>query len=150
MKNLFLCVAVAALAFLFLRGQSGGKVDFPTRLVSGSTPVETLPAEKKIRVLLFTGTEWCPACVHLDGSVIATPAWKEFASREIQFRAVNIPADRSKAPESDLRLARQYNVRGYPTMLVLNAENDELSRQVGSGAPVENYKAWIRQHGKFY
>jgi thiol-disulfide isomerase/thioredoxin len=150
MGKFIIVVAIAALLFAISRGNSGGKIEFPMRLVQGTTPVKTLPTDKKVRVILFTGTEWCPACVHLDGSVIATPAWKEFASKEIRFRAINIPADRSKASANDLKMAQQYNIRGYPTMLVLDSANEELSRQVGAGAPVENYKAWIRQHAQFY
>jgi|GEM_PF-5396678 len=33
-------------------------------------------------------------------------------------------------------------------MLVLDSENNELSRQVGAGPPVENFKVWIRGHEK--
>ena len=32
----------------------------------------------------------------------------------------------------------------------IDAQYKELSRQVGSGPPVENYKAWIRQHASYY
>jgi len=35
-------------------------------------------------------------------------------------------------------------------VLVLDENYEELSRQVGSGPPVENWKAWIRGHEKIY
>jgi hypothetical protein len=35
-------------------------------------------------------------------------------------------------------------------MVVLDRGGKELSRQVGSGPPVENYKDWIRRHSAYY
>lgn len=121
-------------------------MDFPRQVISRSTPVQTVPKDQRLRVVLFTGTEWCGACQHLDQSVIATPAWKEFAAKEIQFRAFDFAADRSKVPAAYQKMAQQYNVRGFPTMVVIDENNELLSRQVGSGPPVENWKAWIRGH----
>lgn len=129
---------------------SGGKVKFPMTVISKATGVETVAGEDRIRVLLFTGTEWCPACQHLDQSVIGTEEWKEFAGNEIRFRGFDFPVDRSRVPENVATLAKRYKIEAWPTMLVLGPDNEEISRQVGSGAPVENYKAWIRRHRKFY
>ena len=112
--------------------------------------MQTVAADKRIRVILFTGTEWCPACSHLDSSVIATPAWEEFSRGELNFQKVDVPADRSRLSEADQALISRYHVRGYPTMVVLDRSGKELSRQVGSGPPVENYKDWIRRHAEYY
>ena len=144
-------ICAVGYAFLsFIRSGSDASVSFPMTRISGTTPVKELPMAKKIRVFLFTGTEWCPACKHLDGNVIEKEEWKDFAKKELVFRAVDIPADRSAAVESDLRLVRQFEIKSFPTMVVLDAQYKELSRQVGSGPPVENYKAWIRQHASYY
>lgn len=132
------------------RKSSGGEVDFPMTLMSKPTPVKSVEPSNRVKVVLFTGTEWCPACQHLDKNVINTAAWRDFAAKEIQFRSIDIPADRSRAPAYAQRLASQYGVSAYPTMLVLDQDSEVLSRQVGSGPPVENYKAWIRGHQEFY
>jgi thiol:disulfide interchange protein len=151
MKNFLLILALLGLAAYFFKNRSGGgKVDFPMTAMSATTQVKAVEESKKVRVLLFTGTEWCPACKTLESQVIATPAWKEFASREIQFRVFNFPADRSKVSAAMQRMAQQYGVRAFPTMLVIGPDHQEISRQVGSGPPVENYKAWIRSHERFF
>lgn len=146
MSKLIPIVLVALIAYSLFRGNSGGKVDFPMRVISQPTPVKTVPQDQRVRVVLFTGTEWCGACQQLDQSVISTPAWKEFAAKEIQFRAFDFAADRGKVPAAYQKMAQQYNVRGFPTMLVIDENNEVLSRQVGCGPPVENWKAWIRGH----
>ncbi len=150
MSRLLFFAAMGVLVFLMFRGKSGGEAEFPMRVLSQPTPVKSVPMDQRVRVVLFTGTEWCPACVQLDKSVIGTAAWKEFASKEIQFRSLDFPVDKTRVPESYHRLAQQYNVRSFPTMLVLGKDHEVLSRQVGSGPPVENWKAWVRAHEKFY
>jgi len=60
--------------------------------------VKKIAKENRIKVVLFTGTNWCPACRQLDKSVISTPAWKEFVANEIRFFSFNIPSDRSRTP----------------------------------------------------
>jgi thioredoxin-related protein len=115
-------------------------------VISEPTPVRSVTADQRFRVILFTGTEWCPACRHLDATVIATPAWQEFALGELDFQKIDVPADRGRMSEADRALISRHGVRSYPTMVVLDRSGKELSRQVGSGPPVENFKDWIRRH----
>ncbi len=150
MGKIIIFLGLVAACYFGLKGGGERGVAFPRVVISTPTAVTETPATDRIRVLLFTGTEWCPACMNLESSVISTPAWKEFAAKEIRFLSVNIPADQSKAGAKDLAMLRTYGVHSFPTMLVLDSKGDELSRQVGSGAPVENYKEWIRRHASFY
>ncbi len=136
--------------FLFFRGNAVGKVEMSHSLKSEAAPARSVADGKRIRVILFTGTEWCSACVHLESSVLATPVWDEFAKREISFRKIDVPRDRSRLANADRLAIAKYGVRGYPTMVVTDASGKELSRHVGSGAPVENYKDWIRRHSRYY
>ena len=150
MKKLIPFVLVAVLGFFFMPRKSKKEVEFPMTVISKTTAAESVPNEERIRVLLFTGTDWCPACKHLDSTVIDSEQWKEFAAEEIRFRAFDFPADRSRVPENVMHMVKRYEIKGYPTMLVLGPDNEALSRQVGSGPPVENFKSWIRKHKKFY
>jgi thioredoxin-related protein len=81
---------------------------------------------------------------------MATKEWQAFERGEIAFTKIDVPADRSRLKSGDRTLISRYSVRSYPTMVVIDAKGKELSRQVGSGAPVENYKDWIRRHERFY
>lgn len=144
MKNLLLIGLVVFGIYLFAK-RGAGKESMSSVVISEPTPVQTVTADQRIRVVLFTGTEWCPACRHLDSTVIATPAWQEFADGELDFQKIDVPADRSRVTEADRALISRHGVRSYPTMVVLDRSGKELSRQVGSGPPVENYKDWIRR-----
>lgn len=140
---------IAALVIVYKGFFSGSGDDgggFSNRAISEPTPVRSLPASERTQVILFTATEWCPPCRQLDRSVIASAAWREFAAQEIQFRIVDVPGDRSRLPEADRSLLSRFSVRGYPTMVILDRSGREVARRSGAGAPVENYKAWIRHH----
>lgn len=150
MKNLLLLAALLGGLYLVLGRGTGGKEEMSQYALEEATPVRQASADKRIRVILFTGTEWCPACSHLDSSVIATAAWQEFVKGELVFQKVDVPSDRSRLRDTDRTLISRYGISGYPTMIVLDRRGRELSRQVGSGAPVENYKEWIRRHTKYY
>jgi thiol-disulfide isomerase/thioredoxin len=151
MSDLFKLLGILGVVYLlFFRGATGGKLEMSQTVKSVATPARQVPAADRIRVILFTGTEWCPACVHLESTVVSTTAWQEFARSEITFRKIDVPADRSRLTGSDRAAIAKYGVRGYPTMVVTDASGKELSRQVGSGAPVENYKDWIRRHSRYY
>lgn len=150
MKRIFQIGAIGVVLYLLFSGGSGGKEAMSTFVITEPTPVQNVPGNQRVRVILFTGTEWCPACTQLDSSVIATKEWADFQRAEIAFQKVDVPADRSRLKEGDQLLISKYGVRGYPTMVVLDARGKELSRQVGSGPPVENYKEWIRRHRRYY
>jgi thiol:disulfide interchange protein len=150
MKTLFNLGIFALIIYaLFFRG-GAGKESMSRVVISQPTPVQNVAGNQRVRVVLFTGTEWCPACTHLDSNVIATKEWLDFQRAEIAFQKVDVPADRSRLKEGDQLLISKYGVSGYPTMVVLDARGKELSRQVGAGPPVENYKDWIRRHRRFY
>jgi thiol-disulfide isomerase/thioredoxin len=147
MSRILIVFAVVAIAYKVLFSGSGGVGEgFPNRAISEATPVRNLPPAQRARVILFTATEWCPPCRQLDQSVISQPAWKEFAASEILFRMVNVPSDQSRVSEADRKLMSRYQIRSFPTMVVVDPSGKELARQSGAGAPVENYKAWIRKH----
>lgn len=147
MTRFILIIIAGFIAYYFMSGSSG--VEFPRNKMA-ATPNRELPNNKKIRVLLFTGTEWCPACKHLNAKVISTKEWDEFAQKELFFQVLDVPRDSSKTKESDRRKIEEYGVTGLPTMIVMDAQFNEISRKSGSGPPVENYKSWIRQHAKYY
>jgi len=149
MGNLLLIVLVVFGIYPFAT-RGAGKESMSPVVISEPTPMKTVAADQRIRVVLFTGTECYPACRHLDSTVIATAAWQEFANGELDFQKVDVPADRSRLTEADRALISRHGVRSYPTMVVLDRGGNELSRQVGSGPPVENFKDWLRRHSDEY
>lgn len=82
-------------------------------------------AEKKMLLVNFTGSDWCPACQTLEREVFATAPFKEYARRRLVLLRLDFPARRplpSEVAQQNRRLASEFGVHAYPTILVFNPE----------------------------
>jgi protein disulfide-isomerase len=91
-------------------------------------------SDKKSVLLDFTGSDWCPWCIKFDQEVLSTEKFAAYAGNKLELVKLDFP--RSTPQSDDLKranaaLAKQFNVNGYPTYVLLNADGKELGRQVG-------------------
>lgn len=100
--------------------------------------------ENKMVLVDFTGSTWCPPCIKLAGDTFAKPEFKKFAEDNLALVELDFPRDQSQTPAANLKLAEQYGVQGFPTLVLLNSEGKELDRHVGylPGGP-EAFIAWV-------
>jgi thioredoxin-related protein len=93
--------------------------------------LKTAKTEKKLVLVDFTGSDWCPWCIKLhkevfDTSEFTTYAKANFVLVEVDFpRKKPLPLEEQKANQA---LSNKYNIEGYPTVLVLDAEGKEVKR----------------------
>ena len=83
--------------------------------------------DKKLVLIDFFGI-WCPPCNILDETVFNTPEFKKLGKDFVYFK---LDADSAASWE----LKAKYNIKGYPTVMLVNADGEELSRIVGSRKP---------------
>jgi thiol-disulfide isomerase/thioredoxin len=76
-------------------------------------------------VLLYWGAVWCPPCQQLKSTVFPRP---DFIEKTKLFVPVYLDGDAPGAQQTGER----FHVTGYPTMVVLDAERNELQRIAGS------------------
>ncbi len=94
--------------------------------------------------VIFTGSDWCGPCIALKNNVLSKPDFAAYAAAN--FVLVELDFPRSKPMPEELKaanrqLAQKYNVKGYPTMLVLSPEGKELARIVGGVSGLDGLKA---------
>lgn len=95
----------------------------------------------------FTGSDWCGWCVRLKNEVFSRAEFQRYAAANLVLLEVDFPR-RVDVPEEVLdarrALAREYSVRGYPTVLLVDAEGEALGRtgyrRGGAAAYVEHLK----------
>jgi len=109
-----------------LNGQASG-LDQPKVL-------ERAKSEKKMVLLDFTGSDWCPWCIKFDEEVLSTGKFSDYAATHLTLETVDFPnskeqSDALKQANQDLK--NKYNVTGFPTFVLLNSDGRELGRQVG-------------------
>lgn len=107
-------------------------------------------AEKAPLFLLFTGSDWCHWCKLMDKQVFSKPEWQTFAAKNLYLAYLDFPSDKVKQPEElhnqNVRLREDFNVEGYPTMLLLDHEG----KQLGSFSASQNItaEAFVKQIGR--
>ena len=72
-------------------------------------------------VLLYWGADWCPPCSRLKATVFRHP---EFVERTRLFVAVDLDGDEPGAQ----RRGEEFGVYGYPTVVVLSPDREEITR----------------------
>jgi thioredoxin-related protein len=101
-------------------------------------------AEKKLLLVNFTGSDWCPPCKALHKNVFATETFQTFAKSKLVLVEVDFPRGKEQSKElkaANNALGRQFQVNGYPTVVVLNSEGKELKRESGYGG--EDAKTFV-------
>jgi thiol-disulfide isomerase/thioredoxin len=75
-------------------------------------------------VLLYWGAKWCPPCNQLKATLFNR---QDFIERSHAFVAVSVDGDLPGAQ----KLGSRFKVRGYPTLILFNAEGAEITRLPG-------------------
>ncbi|MCE9604416.1 MAG: thioredoxin family protein [Planctomycetia bacterium] len=88
-------------------------------------------AAKKLLLVDFTGSDWCPPCMRLkaevfDGEAFKTAAPEQFVLVELDFPNKKVLSDELKKQNAEL--AKRYEISGYPTVLLLDVEGNVVSR----------------------
>jgi len=81
--------------------------------------------------LFFTGSDWCGWCKRLDREVLSTDKFKAYAGKNLVLVKLDFP--RGIAQDNSLKaqneqLAQQYQVGGFPTIIVLNGRGKQVGR----------------------
>ena len=110
-------------------------------------------AEKKHVLVDFSGSDWCGWCKRLDKEVFDTDVFRKGAAKSFVLLMVDSPRDKEllseKAKKQNPELVKKFKIRGFPTVLVLDAKG-EVVHQTGyrPGGP-ENYLKMLESEVKY-
>ena len=126
MKKHHLVLALAAasifLAAPFARAESGWLNDY-------KRAQQEAKASNKFILLDFTGSDWCPWCKKFDEEILSQSQFKDYARENLVLMEVDFPRARLQSAEvkkQNQELAQQYQVEGFPTIVVLNGDGQKL------------------------
>ncbi len=115
----------------------------PSRVqwIEASTPSDvtrafSLASAQQKPVFLYWGAVWCPPCNQVKATLFNRA---DFAKLAQSYVMVRVDGDKPGAQQ----VAQQYRVRGYPSMLVLDAKGTEITRLPGEVDP-ERYLATMQ------
>jgi thioredoxin-related protein len=96
-------------------------------------------ANHKLLFLNFTGSDWCGYCIQFDRAILDQPQFKQYANKNLVLLEVDFPrrngprwnAQSIELKKQNAQLAQQYEVDGFPTLVVLSPEGKTLWRYDG-------------------
>jgi protein disulfide-isomerase len=136
MKKLLLTVLLASAAWMVGAAELHWTTDLPKAQAKAK-------AEKKMVFLNFTGSDWCGWCIKLEKDVFSKPDFIKFAEKNLVMVTVDFPNKKKLAPDqkkANDALKAKYNVRGFPTLIVLNGAGDKVFEKVGY---MDGVQKWI-------
>ncbi len=96
--------------------------------------LEKAKTEKKMVLLDFTGSDWCPPCMQLEKDIFSQAKFKEYAEKNLVLVELDFPQTKELAANlktQNDKLAKDYAIKGYPTLIVLDSEGKKSWEKVG-------------------
>jgi protein disulfide-isomerase len=90
---------------------------------------EEAKTNHKLLLLNFTGSDWCGWCIKLDKDVFSKPEFRQYASKNLVLLTIDFPRAKQQPAEvkrQNQGLASQYQVEGFPTIVVLNGDGRKV------------------------
>ena len=143
MKQFLIAFLIASI--LPLHGSDLWSTDYAASLKKAA-------AEKRMVLLEFTGSDWCPPCKLQAKEVFDTPQFKEFAEAHLVPVKLDFPRNIPQSDEvrsANRELSEKYGVDGFPTLILLDSRGGELARTVGyNRGGMEGFVEWVEAHKK--
>jgi thioredoxin-related protein len=115
--------------------------------------IEQAKKEKKIVLINFTGSDWCGWCIKFKKEVFSTDEFAKYAEKNLVLVEIDFPRQKEQPEElkkKNAALKEKYEIRGFPTFVVLNSDGKEIGRQVGysEGGPeafIKKIEEWKKK-----
>lgn len=98
--------------------------------------------EGKMVLIEFTGSDWCPPCKALAKHVMASAEFKAWAKKHVVLVYCDFPRRKKiskKQAKHNQTLQKKFKVRGYPTVIITDADGNEAGRKVGGTKDAAGY-----------
>ena len=85
----------------------------------------------KLLLVDFTGSDWCGYCIRFNREVLSKAEFKDYASKNLVLLEVDFPRAKQQSMnlrQQNQRLAEEYQIEGFPTIVVLNGDGRKVWR----------------------
>lgn len=153
----FFSSAITAAACLVLPSFDQGTSQVSTQseikwLNSFSAAQQQARANSKPILILFTGTQWCPACIKLEKDVLMKPEFMD----AVKNRFVFVKAEFPKYDENSIKaspyfsLMERYGISLFPTLIIVDADGNHLFTVNYKAAAPQAYAEELNNKLQYY
>jgi len=93
--------------------------------------LKSAKANKRYVVAVFSGSDWCGWCKKLEKEILSTEEFRKGAAGKYELVYIDNPRNKDllseHGKENNRKLTSKYEVRGFPTVLVLDAEGKKVA-----------------------
>lgn len=147
MKKLFLIPFVLFIAFWSCGSDTASdSLDWETNL---NEAVKKAKQENKAVLVNFTGSDWCKWCIKLSDEVFSKAEFEKYAEENLILVRVDFPRYKEQSRETQIynqNLAREFGVRGYPTIIIINSEGKAVAKTGYQPGGAVNYIKHIESY----
>lgn len=93
--------------------------------------LEKAASEGKVVLVNFTGSDWCGWCIKLKDEVFKKKEFIEYAKSDLILVELDFPRAVRQTEETkqyNAALMKEYEVRGFPTIILLSGDGEILLR----------------------
>lgn len=128
---------------------TGGRSPHALWMTDFEAAKEKAAAEGKDLLVNFSGSDWCYWCKRLEAEVFSVPLFVEQADPLFVFVLIDFPQNKSgqtKAlQEQNRRLADQFHIRGYPTVILMRSDGTSYAETGYIEGGAAAYLSHLRQ-----
>ncbi len=87
--------------------------------------------DNKVIIANFTGSDWCPWCFRIRDEIFNTDTFRKWSSENAVLLELDFPKKKEQAADlkaQNQRLAKKYQIQGFPTILFLDSNGEVLGR----------------------
>ncbi len=107
--------------------------------------------QNKRLLLFFTGSDWCGWCKKMNQEILSSPDFIQAVGNDFVFVEVDFPMNKqlpADLAQQNATLKQKYGVTGYPTIVILDANENFVGesgyRPGGGKAYAEYIKQWVQ------
>lgn len=96
----------------------------------------------------FSGSDWCHWCIKMEEEILDTEEFRDFAADNLVLVSVDFPKRKKQSEEQIQRnedLARQFSVRGFPSVAILDPEGNLVTMTGYRRGGAESYVEYLKQ-----
>jgi len=126
MRKYFITIILIAIAMLYC-----SKTEATNWVTDFKEASSAAKASGKYILLDFSGSDWCGWCIRLEKEVFSQDAFKDFAEKNLVCVLVDFPRAKEQTEElkrQNLDLERKYDIKGYPTIIVLSPDGKPVAK----------------------
>ena len=115
--------------------------------------LKSAKANKRYVVAVFSGSDWCTWCKKLEKEILSTEAFRKGAVGKYELVYIDNPRNKDllseHGKENNRKLTSKYDIHGFPTVLILDADGKKVAQLGYDSNGPERYLEKIEEETKY-